>query len=244
MMPAEPCRGVRCARIAARIARAAARAPRGPCVEIGVGSLRHASAVPGPVAPDLSVPSSQAQKCAQASPSRRSIRALPTRACARYPSVSNAAASEHAAFSQRLSRRTLRGQIAQPHSTISAVSTTAWNSTFAPFSAQSGVISSASLWLEPVDAGAHHHRRRRHAVDPAGVVPGARDDVAVRVAEPLRRPPHRRRRSPGRTSPGRNARPPRSRSRAPAPRRSPAPPPRSAPSSRRASPGPASGCRR
>ena len=26
---------------------------------------------------------------------------------------------------------------------------------------------------QPVDAGAHHHRRRRHAVDPAGVVAGA-----------------------------------------------------------------------
>src|SRR5688572_7354086 len=38
---------------------------------------------------------------------------------------------------------------------------------------------------EAVDAGAHDHGGRRHAVDPAGVVAGARYDVAVRIAEPL-----------------------------------------------------------
>ena len=104
---------------------------------------------------------------------------------------------------------------AMAHSTISAVSTTAWNSTFAPFSAQSGVISSASLWREPVDAGAHHHRRRRHLRRPAGVVPRPRDDVAVRVAEPLGRAAAPARPAPARRSPGRNARPPRPRSRRP-----------------------------
>ncbi len=36
-----------------------------------------------------------------------------------------------------------------------------------------GEISSASLWLQPAHAGAHDHHRRRHAVDPAGVVAGA-----------------------------------------------------------------------
>ena len=60
-------------------------------------------------------------------------------------------------------------------------------------------------------------------------MPGAGDDVAVRVAEPLRRAAAPAPPAPARRSPGRNARPPRPRSRRPAPRRSPPPPPRSAP---------------
>ena len=38
---------------------------------------------------------------------------------------------------------------------------------------------------EAVDAGTHDHGGRRDAVDPAGVVAGARDDVGVGEAEPL-----------------------------------------------------------
>ena len=70
------------------------------------------------------------------------------------------------------------------HATISAVSSTAWNSTSAPAAAHSlrdllGLVVADS----PSDAGAHDHHGRRDAVDPAGVVAGARDDVHVRVAE-------------------------------------------------------------
>src|SRR6185436_15292007 len=36
---------------------------------------------------------------------------------------------------------------------------------------------------EPVDAWAHHHRRRRDAVDPAGVMAGAGNNIAVGVTE-------------------------------------------------------------
>ena len=76
------------------------------------------------------------------------------------------------------------------HSTISAVSTTAWNSTSAP---AVGPFLRNVLGLvvrQPIDAGAHDHRGRRDAVDPAGVVPGAGDDVPVRIAEPFGRIAH------------------------------------------------------
>src|SRR3569832_170694 len=43
--------------------------------------------------------------------------------------------------------------IDDPHSTIPAVSTTAWNSTSAPAAAHSLEISSASLWLRPPTQG-------------------------------------------------------------------------------------------
>ena len=87
------------------------------------------------------------------------------------------------------------------HPTISAVSTTAWNSTLAPFSAHSGMISSASLWREPVDARAHHHRGRRTRPIQQASCPAPRP-CRGRVAEPLRRPPHRRHAAPARTSTG------------------------------------------
>ena len=77
------------------------------------------------------------------------------------------------------------GPVAYP--TTSAVSSTAWNSTSVPAAAQSGEISSASLWRQPAHAGAHDHHRGRHAVDPAGVVAGAADDIHVGIAQPLRR---------------------------------------------------------
>ena len=48
----------------------------------------------------------------------------------------------------RLAKRLMRRS-----PTISAVSTTAWKSTLAPFSAHSGVISSASLWERPSSQG-------------------------------------------------------------------------------------------
>ena len=40
---------------------------------------------------------------------------------------------------------------------------------------------------EAVHAGAHHHRGGIDAVDPAGVVARAAHDVAVGIAQPLRR---------------------------------------------------------
>ena len=114
-----------------------------------------------------------------------------------------------------------------------------------PFSAHSGVISSASLWLSPSTQGHITIVVGATCVDPAGVVPGAGDDVAVRVAEPLRRVAHPRRRSSGvegdrvemadrldRAADAERL----------ADRRAP---PRSIRARiRRASPGPASGCRR
>jgi hypothetical protein len=71
------------------------------------------------------------------------------------------------------------------HSTISAVSTTAWNSTLQPLLGPFRRDFLVLVMGQAVDAGAHDHRRRRDLVDPAGVVAGARDDVHVGIAQPL-----------------------------------------------------------
>ena len=87
-------------------------------------------------------------------PRRRRARRNPprTRPAAALSAETNLQCGEPAHRSSRARGQRLgRGRVtASPgrlrtHPTISAVSTTAWKSTFAPFSAQSGVISSASL---------------------------------------------------------------------------------------------------
>mmetsp|Transcript_29336 Transcript_29336/g.57072 ORF Transcript_29336/g.57072 Transcript_29336/m.57072 type:complete len:399 (-) Transcript_29336:52-1248(-) len=43
---------------------------------------------------------------------------------------------------------------------------------------------------KPVDTRAHHHCRGRHLIDPAGIVARTRDDVLVRIPQPLSRVAH------------------------------------------------------
>ena len=56
-----------------------------------------------------------------------------------------------------------------------------------PAVAHSLEISSASLCDNPSTQGAHHHRGWRHAVDPAGVMSGTRNQVAVRISQTFSR---------------------------------------------------------
>ena len=81
------------------------------------------------------------------------------------------------------------------HPTTSATSSTACSSTSVPAAAHSGRNLLGLVVRQPIHAGAHHHHRGRDAVDPAGVVAGAADDVHVGIAQLFRgiaaRPSHR-----------------------------------------------------
>ena len=86
---------------------------------------------------------------------------------------------------------TRRCRAATVHPTISAFSSTACISTLAPAVDHSMLDVLALVVADAVDAGREDHRRRRDAREIASVVPGAGDDVAMRIAEMLGRAAHR-----------------------------------------------------